>query len=41
MLTTIQVRMEDSTPLKKWLYDVFMNSALASERRKLEENSPA
>jgi len=36
MLTTIQVRMEDSTPLKKWLYDVFMNSALAAERRKLE-----
>jgi long-chain acyl-CoA synthetase len=36
MLTTIQVRMEDSTPLKKWIYDLFMNSALASERRKLE-----
>ncbi|MEO7338132.1 MAG: AMP-binding protein [Caldimonas sp.] len=36
MLTTIQVRMEDSTPLKKWVYDLFMNSALAAERRKLE-----
>jgi long-chain acyl-CoA synthetase len=36
MLTTIQVRMEDSTPLKKWMYDIFMNSALAAERRKLE-----
>jgi long-chain acyl-CoA synthetase len=36
MLTTIQVRMEDSTPLKKWIYDLFMNAALASERRKLE-----
>ncbi|RCX09456.1 AMP-dependent synthetase/ligase [Extensimonas vulgaris] len=36
MLTTIQVRMEDSTPLKKWLYDVFMNSALKAERQKLE-----
>ncbi|MDF1482996.1 AMP-dependent synthetase/ligase [Extensimonas sp. H3M7-6] len=36
MLTTIQVRMEDSTPLKKWLYDVFMNSALTAERQKLE-----
>ena len=24
MLTTIQVGMEDSTPLKKWLYDFFM-----------------
>jgi long-chain acyl-CoA synthetase len=41
MLTTIQVRMEDSTPLKKWLYDVFMSSALASERRKLEGKQPS
>lgn len=40
MLTTIQVRMEDSTWLKKWIYDVFMNSALASERRKLEGGQP-
>ena len=40
MLTTIQVRMEDSTPLKKWVYDLFMNSALASERRKLEGGAP-
>jgi len=39
LLTMIQVRMEDSTPLKKWLYDLFMNSALASERRKLEGGS--
>lgn len=38
MLTTIQVRMEDSTPLKKWLYDVFMHSALTAERQKLEGN---
>lgn len=36
MLTTVQVRMEDSTPMKKWLYDVFMNAALAAERKKLE-----
>ena len=36
MLTTIQVRMEDSTRLKKWIYSVFMNSAMAAERRKLE-----
>ena len=36
MLTTIQVRMEDSTPVKKWIYDLFMNAALAAERRKLE-----
>jgi len=40
MLTTIQVRMEDSTRLKKWIYDVFMNSALAAERRKLEGGRP-
>lgn len=40
MLTTIQVRMEDSTRLKKWLYDIFMNSAVAAERRKLEGGQP-
>ena len=40
MLTTIQVRMEDSTWLKKWLYDIFMNSAIAAERRKLEGGQP-
>ena len=40
MLTTIQVRMEDSSPLKKWIYRVFMNSALAAERRKLEGGAP-
>ncbi len=40
MLTTIQVRMEDSTRLKKWIYDLFMNSALAAERRKLEGGQP-
>ncbi|MGH8795816.1 MAG: AMP-binding protein, partial [Caldimonas sp.] len=40
MLTTIQVRMEDSTRLKKWVYDFFMKPALASERRKLEGGAP-
>ncbi len=40
MLTTIQVRMEDSTRLKKRVYDFFMNPALASERRKLEGGAP-
>lgn len=40
MLTAIQVRMEDSTRLKKWLYDLFMHSALATERRKLEGGQP-
>ena len=41
MLTTIQVRMADSTPLKKWIYRVFMDSALAAERRKLQGESPS
>jgi long-chain acyl-CoA synthetase len=40
LLTMIQVRMEDSTRLKKWVYDRFMNSALAAERRKLEGGQP-
>ena len=35
MLTTVQVRMEDSTWLKKKLYDFFMNNALSCERLKL------
>ena len=41
MLTTVQVRMEDSTPLKKLLYGIFMNSALDAERRKLEGKAPS
>jgi long-chain acyl-CoA synthetase len=40
MLTTVHVRMEDSTPLKKLLYDIFMDSALDAERRKLEGKEP-
>ena len=36
MLTTVQVRMEDSTWLKKRLYGFFMQRMLAAERRKLE-----
>jgi long-chain acyl-CoA synthetase len=36
MLTSVQVRMEDSTWLKKRLYDFFMQSALVAERGKLE-----
>lgn len=40
MLTTVQVRMEDSTRVKKLLYDIFMNSALDAERRKLEGKAP-
>jgi long-chain acyl-CoA synthetase len=41
MLTTIQVRMADSTRLKKAVYDFFMNSALAAERRKLQGQAPS
>jgi long-chain acyl-CoA synthetase len=40
MLTTVQVRMEDSTRLKKAVYDFFMSVALASERTKLEGRTP-
>ena len=40
LLTTVQVRMEDSTRLKKWIYDRCMHIALASERRKLEGGMP-
>jgi long-chain acyl-CoA synthetase len=40
MLTTVQVRMEDSTRFKKWLYDLFMNAALDAERRKLQGRQP-
>jgi len=35
MLTAIQVGMENSTPLKKWLYHFFMDRAVEAERRKL------
>lgn len=40
MLTTVQVRMEDSTRLKKALYELFMQSAIAAERRKLAGQEP-
>jgi len=36
MLTAIQVGMENSTPLKKWLYHFFMDRAVEAERRKLD-----
>jgi long-chain acyl-CoA synthetase len=39
MLTMVQVRMEDSTPLKKALYHHFMNAALRIERHKLAGGS--
>lgn len=40
MLTNVQVRMEDSTRFKKFLYELFMNAAVAAERRKLEGQPP-
>jgi long-chain acyl-CoA synthetase len=40
MLTNVQVRMEDSTPLKKFLYEIFMKAAIDAERRKLDGQSP-
>jgi long-chain acyl-CoA synthetase len=40
LLTMVQVRMEDSTRLKKVVYDGFMNLALAGERAKLEGRQP-
>src|SRR6202161_3684562 len=36
LLTAIQVRMEDSSRLKKFIYQFFMTSALSAERRKLD-----
>lgn len=40
MLTTVQVRMEDSTRLKRALYGLFMDTAIAAERRKLAGQPP-
>ncbi|MBU3648934.1 MAG: long-chain fatty acid--CoA ligase [Limnohabitans sp.] len=36
LLTLVQVRMEDSTPLKKAIYHAFMDRAIAHERLRLE-----
>ena len=40
LLTMVQVRMEDSTRLKKALYDLFMQQAVARERALLEGRAP-
>jgi long-chain acyl-CoA synthetase len=40
LLTTIQVRMEDSSWLKKQLYEFFMATAISAEKRKLEGLAP-
>lgn len=40
MLTTIRVRMEDSTPLKKRIFDYFVTLGIAAERTKLGGKAP-
>ncbi|KAH2824771.1 hypothetical protein KXV85_000380, partial [Aspergillus fumigatus] len=40
LLTTIQVRMEDSSWLKKLVYKFFMALAISAEKRKLEGGQP-
>jgi long-chain acyl-CoA synthetase len=40
LLTTIQVRMEDSSWLKKLTYGFFMASAISAEKRKLDGKQP-
>ncbi len=40
MLTRIQVGMQESTPLKRRLFDYFMPRAIALERRKLAGHAP-
>ncbi len=39
MLTTIQVGIENSTPLKKWLYHFFMDRSIEAQKRKLKGES--
>ena len=40
LLTAIQVRMEDSTWLKKRMYEFFMAAAISAEKRKLDGKQP-
>ena len=40
LLTTIQVRMEYSSWLKRQVYEFFMASAISAEKRKLEGRQP-
>ena len=41
LLTTIQVRMEDSTWLKREVYNYFLAAAIAAEKRKLDGGKPS
>ncbi|MBE3598413.1 MAG: AMP-binding protein [Limnochordaceae bacterium] len=40
LLTRIQVRMEESTPFKRWLYRCFVPPAIRAERERLEGRRP-
>jgi long-chain acyl-CoA synthetase len=40
MLTRIQVGMKNSTPLKRWLFDLFMPRAVELERKRLAGGTP-
>ncbi|PCH71971.1 MAG: long-chain fatty acid--CoA ligase [Rhodobacteraceae bacterium] len=40
MLTLIQVGIENSTPLKKWIYHFFMDRSVEAEKRKLKGVPP-
>lgn len=40
MLTMIQVGIENSTPLKKWIYHFFMDRSIEAEKRKLKGEKP-
>jgi len=40
MLTRIQVGIDESTPLKRWLYNRFMPFAIELERRRLDGHQP-
>jgi long-chain acyl-CoA synthetase len=41
MLTTVQVRMEESTPLKRWLYNRFISLAMDIERASARGEKPS
>src|SRR5262249_22253401 len=41
MLTRIQVGVDDSTPLKRWLFNTFMPRAIELERKRLAGGQPS
>lgn len=40
MLTRVQVRMQESSPVKRWLWDRLMRRAIAAERARFEGREP-